>query len=62
MLAARARLKRRGKTTSATSENRARRLVRAISKACGGTLGIRASHEDSLVQVYSRREAAGATV
>jgi hypothetical protein len=42
-----------------TSEKLARRLGRAISKACGGTLQIRFSHEDRLVRVYWRRDAAG---
>ncbi len=42
-----------------TSEKLARRLGRAISKACGGTLEIRFSHEDRLVRVYWRRDAAG---
>jgi hypothetical protein len=41
-----------------TSEKLARRLGRAISKACGGTLEIRFSHEDKLVRVYWRRDAA----
>ena len=62
MLAARARLKRRGTTTSATSEQRVRRLDRAISQACGGTREIRLSHDDTLVRVYWRSDAAGATV
>jgi hypothetical protein len=42
-----------------TSEKLARRLGRAISKACGGTLEIRFSHEDRFVRVYWRRDAAG---
>jgi len=42
-----------------TSEKLARRLGRAISRACGGTLEIRFSHEDRLVRVYWRRDAAG---
>ncbi len=41
-----------------TSEKLARRLGRAISKACGGTLEIRFSHEDKLVRVYWRRDVA----
>lgn len=41
-----------------TSEKLARRLGRAVSKACGGTLEIRFSHEDKLVRVYWRRDAA----
>lgn len=43
----------------ATSEKLARRLGRAVSKACGGALHIRFSHEDKLVRVYWRRDAAG---
>jgi hypothetical protein len=39
-----------------TSEKLARRLGRAVSKACGGTLEIRFSHEDKLVRVYWRRD------
>lgn len=42
-----------------TSEKLARRLGRAISKACGGALQIRFSREDKLVRVYWRRDAAG---
>jgi hypothetical protein len=42
-----------------TSEKLARRLGRAVSKACGGALRIRFSHEDKLVRVYWRRDAAG---
>ncbi len=42
-----------------TSEKLARRLGRAINKACGGALEIRFSHEDKLVRVYWRREAVG---
>ncbi len=42
-----------------TSEKLARRLGRAVSKACGGALEIRFSHEDKLVRVYWRRDAAG---
>lgn len=42
-----------------TSEKLARRLGRALSKACGGTLETRFSHEDKLVRVYWRRDAAG---
>lgn len=42
-----------------TSERLARRLGRAINKACGGALDIRSSHEDKLVRVYWRRDAAG---
>jgi hypothetical protein len=42
-----------------TSEKLARRLGRAINKACGGALDIRFSHEDKLVRVYWRRDAAG---
>jgi hypothetical protein len=42
-----------------TSEKLARRLGRAISRACGGSLEIRFSHEDRLVRVYWRRDAAG---
>ncbi len=42
-----------------TSEKLARRLGRAINKACGGTLDIRFSHVDKLVRVYWRREAVG---
>ncbi len=41
-----------------TTEKLARRLARAICKACGGTLEIRFSHEDRLVRVYWRRDAA----
>lgn len=41
-----------------TSEKLARRLGRAVSKACGGALEIRFSHEDKLVRVYWRRDAA----
>ena len=41
-----------------TSEKLARRLGRAVSKACGGTLEIRFSHEDKLVRLYWRRDAA----
>jgi hypothetical protein len=41
-----------------TSEKLARRLGRAVSKACGGVLRIRFSHEDKLVRVYWRRDAA----
>ena len=41
-----------------TSEKLARRLGRAISKACGGTLEIRFSHEDKLVRIYWRRDIA----
>ena len=37
----------------------ARRLGRDVSKACGGTLQIRFSHEDKLVRLYWRRDAAG---
>jgi len=42
-----------------TSEKLARRLGRAIHKACAGALQIRFSHEDKLVRVYWRRDAAG---
>jgi len=42
-----------------TSEKLARRLGRAISRACGGSLEIRFSHEDRLVRVYWRRDVAG---
>lgn len=42
-----------------TSEKLARRLGRAINRACGGSLEIRFSHEDRLVRVYWRRDAAG---
>lgn len=42
-----------------TSEKLARRLGRAVSRACGGALEIRFSHEDKLVRVYWRRNAAG---
>ena len=42
-----------------TSEKLARRLGRAVSKACGGALEIRFSHEDKLVRVYWRRDAVG---
>jgi hypothetical protein len=42
-----------------TSEKLARRLGRAVSKACGGTLNIRFSHEDKLVRIYWRRDAVG---
>jgi len=42
-----------------TSEKLARRLGRAISRACGGSLEIHFSHEDRLVRVYWRRDAAG---
>jgi hypothetical protein len=42
-----------------TSEKLARRLGRDVSKACGGTLQIRFSHEDKLVRLYWRRDAAG---
>lgn len=42
-----------------TSEKLARRLGRAVSRACGGALEIRFSHEDKLVRVYWRRDAAG---
>lgn len=42
-----------------TSEKLARRLGRAVSKACGGTLQIRFSREDKLVRVYWRRDADG---
>lgn len=42
-----------------TSEKLARRLGRAVSRACGGALQIRFSHEDKLVRVYWRRDAAG---
>ena len=42
-----------------TSEKLARRLGRAINKACGGTLRIRFSHENRLVRLYWRRDAAG---
>ena len=41
-----------------TSEKLARRLGRAINKACAGSLDIRFSHEDKLVRVYWRRDAA----
>lgn len=41
-----------------TSEKLARRLGRAVSRACGGTLEIRFSREDKLVRVYWRRDAA----
>ena len=42
-----------------TSGKLARRLGRAINKACGGVLEIRFSHEDKLIRVYWRREAVG---
>jgi hypothetical protein len=42
-----------------TSGKLARRLGRAVNKACGGALEIRFSHEDKLVRVYWRREAVG---
>jgi hypothetical protein len=42
-----------------TSEKLAHRLGRAIRRACGGSLEIRFSHEDRLVRVYWRRDAAG---
>lgn len=42
-----------------TSEKLARRLGRAVSKACSGRLDIRFSREDKLVRVYWRRDAAG---
>ncbi len=42
-----------------TSEKLARRLGRAVNRACGGALKIRFSHEDKLVRVYWRREAVG---
>jgi hypothetical protein len=44
-----------------TSEKLARRLGRDVSKACGGTLQIRFSHQDKLVRLYWRRDAAGRT-
>lgn len=40
-----------------TSEKLARRLGRAVCRACGGALEIRFSHEDKLVRVYWRRDA-----
>ncbi len=52
---------RRRLVVETTSEKLARRLGRAVSKACGGTLQIRFSHEDKLVRVYWRRDAAGQT-
>jgi len=42
-----------------TSEKLARRLGRAVSRACGGALEIRFSHVDKLVRVYWQRDAAG---
>jgi hypothetical protein len=42
-----------------TSEKLARRLGRAVNKACGGALEIRFSHVEKLVRVYWRREAVG---
>lgn len=42
-----------------TSGKLARRLGRAVNKACAGALEIRFSHEDKLVRVYWRREADG---
>ena len=42
-----------------TSGKLARRLGRAVNKACAGALEIRFSHEDKLVRVYWRREAVG---
>lgn len=42
-----------------TSEKLARRLGRDVSKACGGTLQIRFSHEDKLVRLYWRRDTPG---
>ncbi len=50
---------RRQLVVETTSEKLARRLGRAVSKACGGTLEIRFSHEDKLVRVYWRRDAVG---
>ncbi len=41
-----------------TTSKLARRLGRAVSRACGGALEIRFSHEDKLVRVYWRRDAA----
>lgn len=41
-----------------TSGKLARRLGRAVNKACAGALEIRFSHEDKLVRVYWRRDTA----
>lgn len=48
---------RRQVVVETTSEKLARRLGRAVSKAYGGNLEIRFSHEDKLVRVYWRRDA-----
>jgi hypothetical protein len=44
-----------------TSEKLARRLGRGLSKACGGRLAIRFSHEDKLVRIYWHRDVAEMT-
>ncbi len=44
-----------------TSEKLARRIGRAVKKACAGSLHIRFSHEDKLVRVYWRRDTGSET-
>lgn len=47
----------RGILLETTTEKLARRIGRAVNKACGGDLKIQFSHNDKLVRIYWRRDA-----